>query len=504
MLFHSTDFLFLFLPVAFGVYLALTRWGRPRWALAWLSLASLFFYAWWKPPYVVLVLASIVFNHTLCTLMHRGDRATLAVRRRFLLPLGIVGNLGALAYFKYANFFVTTTNALAGTHFQFDHVILPLAISFFTFTQIAYLADVASGRAPRYHFLEYTFFVTFFPHLIAGPIVRHAEIMPQVAAEAHLAVAWRNIEVGATIFTIGLFKKMVLADGSAGYASPFFDAVHGGTWLTTSDAWVGSLAYAFQLYFDFSGYSDMATGLARLFGFKFPINFDAPYRAVNIIEFWRRWHITLSRFLRDYLYIPLGGNRGGRWVRYRNLFITMTLGGLWHGAGWTFVIWGMLHGVYLGINHAYSILMADRRPSFVPPALSRCIAWALTMLAVVIGWVFFRSADLPTALRVLTMMAGCGPDLTFEYEHPLGLAFLSPARLIWLGSLLLVIVFAPTTQQYMARFEPALESASSPPQWLHPVWCPSLRHGLLLGAMLFLIARKYFVLAPTEFLYFNF
>ncbi len=505
MLFHSTDFLFLFLPATFAGYLLLAYWRLPRIAITWLSLASLVFYAWWKPPYVGLVLVSILFNYGICAMLHAARKHPAAYGRRFWLGLGVLGNLGALGYFKYANFFISTAGALIGSHFEFGRVILPLAISFFTFTQIAYLVDVANGRAPRYGFLEYAFFVTFFPHLIAGPIVRHGEIMPQVAAEAHLRVAWRNLEVGATIFVIGLFKKMVLADGSAVYATPFFDAVADGRWFFTRDAWVATIAYSFQLYFDFSGYSDMATGLARMFGFRFPINFDAPYRATNIIEFWRRWHITLSRFLRDYLYIPLGGSRGGYWLRYRNLFVTMALGGLWHGAGWTFVIWGMLHGLYLGVNHAVRTA-SERylRPGLTASPLATAGGWCLTLFAVLIGWVFFRAADLPTALRVLQMLVGAGPELTQTELHPLGDAFMGPARLIWLAALLAVVLLAPTTHQYMARFEPALESASRPLRWFHAEWRPSMRHGLVLGIMLFFIFRKYFVLAPTAFLYFNF
>jgi hypothetical protein len=235
------------------------------------------------------------------------------------------------------------------------------------------------------------------------------------------------------------------------------------------------------------------------------VNFDAPYRATGIIEFWRRWHITLSRFLRDYLYIPLGGSRGGVWMRYRNLFVTMTLGGLWHGAGWTFVIWGGLHGLYLGINHGFRNLVEGRvtLPKLLSP-FAAASGWAATMFAVVLGWVFFRSADLDTALRVLKMMAGAGPTIPATHEHPLGEAFLGPLRLIWLGGLTAIVLLAPTTQQYMARFEPALETASRPSRWLRTEWRPSLRHGIVLGAMLFFIIRKYFVLAPTEFLYFNF
>ncbi len=268
---------------------------------------------------------------------------------RGALVVGIAFNLGTLGYFKYFNFFVETANVVFNAGFNFDEIILPLAISFFTFQQITFLVDAYRGKACDYNFLHYALFVTFFPQLIAGPIVHHAEMMPQFLKRKTGGLSNASIAVGGSIFLLGLFKKVVLADNVAAYATPVFAAASAGQELTLIESWGGVLAYTFQLYFDFSGYSDMAIGLARMFGIVLPLNFNSPYKAASIIDFWRRWHMTLSRFLRDYVYFPLGGSLRGRMKRHINLMITMLLGGLWHGAGWTFVVWGGLHGIYLMI-----------------------------------------------------------------------------------------------------------------------------------------------------------
>ncbi len=331
MLFNSLVFIFCYLPLTLGGFFILGR-RSPLAAAAWLALASLFFYGWWNPVYVGLLAASMVFNYALGVRIVRGARG--------LLTFAIVSNLALLAYYKYANFFVDNLNAAAGTGISLGTIILPLGISFFTFTQIAFLVDAYQGKAREYSFVHYCLFVTYFPHLIAGPILHHAEMMPQFAQRQTYRPDYDKLAAGVTLFVLGLTKKVLIADEVGGYVAPFFDAARSGAALTFLEAWCGALAYTFQLYFDFSGYSDMAVGLSLMFGVRLPINFHSPYKAVNIIEFWRRWHMTLSRFLRDYLYVPLGGSRKGPARRYINLLLTMLLGGLWHGAGWTFVLWG--------------------------------------------------------------------------------------------------------------------------------------------------------------------
>jgi D-alanyl-lipoteichoic acid acyltransferase DltB (MBOAT superfamily) len=344
MLFNSLPFVFCFLPIVVMGFFVLGR-RSPAAAAAWLTLASLFFYGWWNPAYVGLLMGSMIFNYWLgVRIVHsvHAQSASALLRARRLLIAAIAVDLLLLGYYKYANFFVENLNAPLGTQISLGAIILPLGISFFTFTQIAFLVDAYQGKAREYSFIHYSLFVTYFPHLIAGPILHHAEMMPQFAQRETYRPDYDKIAAGVTLFVLGLAKKVLIADDVGGYVAPFFDAARSGAPLTFLEAWCGALAYTFQLYFDFSGYSDMAVGLSLMFGVRLPINFHSPYKAANIIEFWRRWHMTLSRFLRDYLYVPLGGNRKGAARRYINLFITMLLGGLWHGAGWTFVMWGSI------------------------------------------------------------------------------------------------------------------------------------------------------------------
>ncbi|MGC1480128.1 MAG: MBOAT family O-acyltransferase [Chthoniobacterales bacterium] len=495
-LFHSTEFLFGFLPLTWLGFWAVTKWGSARAACAWLATASLVFYAWWNPPYVVLMLSSIGVNFGIGRAVRPRPVGDGKRWRAGVLWLGLALNVGALGYFKYANFFVENLGGILGASLTFERVILPLAISFFTFQQVAYLVDSYRGQTPRYGFFEYAFFVSFFPQLIAGPIVQHHEVLPQIEGERWRPVRIENWQVGITIFVIGLFKKMVLADGCAEYANPLFNHAAEGNALGFAGAWVAALAYSFQLYFDFSGYSDMAIGLARTFGIVLPVNFCAPYRATSVIEFWRCWHVTLSRFLRDYLYFPLGGNRGGVFLRSRNLLVTMLLGGLWHGAGWTFVVWGAMHGIYLVINHGLRRL--GLRVSRV-----RVLGWAVTMLAVVVGWVVFRADSLGTAGRILASMAG-GLPTDEAGEAQLRSVFDGVGAWSWFLLVTAIALIAPTTQSYLRNFVPALNvGASGSARWL-PAWRPTAVHGLFVGGLVFVIFRRYFTLAPTEFLYFNF
>src|SRR6195952_4224997 len=377
MLFSSYAFLFQFLPVV-ALAFAMARRVSPRCGIWALAFASLIFYGAWKPVYLLLLLASVGSNFALGLWMED------PLRRRAIGTIGVALNLALLCYFKYTNFILDSLNALTGAPLPFLDIILPLGISFFTFQQIAYLVDVMRGAKVERDIVSYTLFVSFFPHLIAGPLVHHAEMIPQFkrGRSGRSAVLAAR---GLALFAAGVFKKVVIADNLAQFVTPVFAHLDAGGGVTTEWAWLSTLAYTLQIYFDFSGYSDMAVGLALLFGIRLPVNFRSPYKATSIIEFWRRWHITLSRFLRDYLYIPLGGNRLGEIRRYLNLLVTMLLGGLWHGAGWNFLIWGGLHGLYLCINHVWQAWRVGRSSESSP--FVKAISWAITFAAVVLAWV---------------------------------------------------------------------------------------------------------------------
>jgi len=408
LLFNSFEFIFLFLPVTTLLYFSIARLANAEAAIGVLVAASLLFYGYWNPPYLLLILFSIGFNYLWGRLLIGRQGAA----GKTLLIVGVACNLSLLGYFKYANFFVDNLNLVLGTDWNLQRIFLPLAISFFTFQQISYLVDAWQGKTREYSFLHYSLFVSFFPQLIAGPIVHHREMLPQFGERRNARPHWENFAVGISIFSIGLFKKTVIADSLSQFVGPVFDDPNALADLELFTAWGSTLAYTFQLYFDFSGYSDMAVGCARLFGIRLPVNFFSPYKAANIIDFWRRWHITLSRFLRDYLYISLGGNRKGPARRYVNLFLTMLLGGLWHGAGWTFVIWGALHGAYLIVNHAWAYLAAAAGLRLGGHRLYRGAAWLLTFLAVTLSWVYFRAPSVEHAHRILGALVGLhGADL---------------------------------------------------------------------------------------------
>lgn len=393
MLFNSYEFLFAYLPIVFAGFFFLARFGQQVSGL-WLVLASVFFYGWWSPKYIGLLLLSIVFNFGMGVLIGRA-RAQGGQQSRLFLIFALVINLSVLGFYKYINFLLGAVNDLAGSAWPVMDILLPLGISFFTFTQIAFLVDVYRGEVKEYSFVHYALFVTYFPHLIAGPVLHHGQMMPQFARRATYRIQPDQIAMGLSIFAVGLVKKIMLADPLALYANAVFTAAGQGVAPNMAEAWTGALAYTLQLYFDFSGYSDMAIGLSKLFGINLPVNFNSPYKASNIIDFWRRWHMTLSQFLRDYLYIPLGGGRSGRISRYINLMVTMLLGGLWHGANWTFVVWGGLHGLFLMINHGWRALF--------PQSASTWRVWhvALTFICVVLAWVIFRAENWQEAWQVI-------------------------------------------------------------------------------------------------------
>jgi D-alanyl-lipoteichoic acid acyltransferase DltB (MBOAT superfamily) len=523
MLFNSFPFILAFLPITLAVYFLADRLPDRRWALVWLLVASLFFYGWWSPANLWIIVASICFNYFVAM---RAIRPAPQPRRKWYLGLGIAANLSLLGYFKYANFLLANYAALSGTAVPLAHIVLPIAISFFTFQQIVFLVEAYRGQAGDYDFLHYALLVTFFPHLIAGPIVQYREMLVQIKRPARGRFALSHFAVGTTIFVIGLAKKVVIADGVAPFANGVFNAAHAGISPTFFEAWTGALAYTFQLYFDFSGYSDMAIGLARMMGIRFPMNFNSPYKATNIIDFWRRWHITLSRFLRDYLYIPLGGNRKGPIRRHLNLFATMLLGGLWHGAGWTFVIWGGLHGIYLVVNHAWQGargMLGLTRPS----AAGRAAARAVTFLVVVVAWVFFRAQSFGAAATMLkSMFLGNGLSLSASAArrvgalHPLGSLVglkadgMFPNGLVeghiampWLVALALIAWFAPNTQELLARYRPALgfpapDARGARFPWLE--WRPSYAWSLALGLIAAAAIMNLWIGNNAEFIYFQF
>jgi alginate O-acetyltransferase complex protein AlgI len=527
MLYNSYQFIFLFLPVVFAGFFLIAR-NSHQLAALWLAGASLFFYGWWNPVFITLLLASIGFNFWMGSLIDNA-RIQSVKKARNLTAFAIIANLGLLGYFKYTNFFIATVNGVAGTHLGLVDLVLPLGISFFTFTQIAFLVDVCRGIARERNLIHYLLFVTYFPHLIAGPVLHHKQMMPQFAAKKTYRISSDNVAIGLTFFAFGLCKKVLLADSIAPIANGVFDAAQRGENIMLFDAWVGALAYTMQLYFDFSGYSDMAIGLSRLFNIRLPLNFNSPYQSTSVIEFWRRWHMTLSTFLRDYLYVPLGGNRAGPTRRYVNLMTTMLLGGLWHGANWTFVVWGGLHGVFLVINHLWRGLWQKAGLRRVGPAwLGRGLAWAVTFLSVVVTWVFFRADDFGAANVMLAAMAGMhGATIGIAFEHaawaqwiahtfgvhfellgflPLatGASGLSVAEAGMLLICACVIAWCmPNTQQVLADFEPALDAVKPASLRFVNFWHSDSVYwrvsvGLLFGCAIFAINRQ------STFLYFQF
>lgn len=398
MLFNSYEFIFLFLPITFGIYFWLNAKRLTQASKGWLVFASLFFYSWWNIIYLPLILGSILFNFTVGSTISKMEGSQSSrkqgVSRKALLVFGIASNLLLLGYFKYMDFFIANANTFLNTRWELMAIVLPLGISFFTFTQIAYLVDAYRDEVKEMDYLNYTLFVTFFPHLLAGPILHHKEMMPQFDTLKNKVLNYKNISIGLFVFSIGLFKKVVIADTLALSANAGFDTAQT---LNLIEAWATSLSYTFQLYFDFSGYTDMALGVALLFNIRLPINFNSPYKALDIQDFWRRWHITLSRFLRDYIYIPLGGNRNGNFATYNNLMLTFILGGLWHGAGWTFVFWGFLHGAALVLHRFWKQLGLS---------MHNLLAWFITFNFINIAWIFFRAKEWEDALKVLKGMMG--------------------------------------------------------------------------------------------------
>lgn len=392
MLFSSSEFIFLFLPITFFIYFLLNRISNHLVGKSWLCISSLFFYGYWDASYLPLLLTSIIFNFFIGAFLSRGKENGMHFMRKYSLILSISLNLLVLGYYKYANFFIENINSLSGSEYTIKAIVLPLGISFFTFTQIAFLVDSFMGKAKEYDFINYTLFVTFFPHLIAGPILHHGEMMPQFKDKNNNRINYKNVICGLMIFSIGLIKKVIVADTFATFAERGYTQ---GYVYDFYNSWATSLSYTFQLYFDFSGYCDMAIGAALLFNVMLPINFNSPYKALDIQDFWRRWHITLGRYLRDYVYIPLGGNKVSPFRNYLNLFVTFTIAGLWHGASWMFVLWGAMHGLALIIHRVWK---------YAGLTMPKYLAWFTTFMFVNISWIFFRSPNLDTATDIIKNM----------------------------------------------------------------------------------------------------
>jgi alginate O-acetyltransferase complex protein AlgI len=497
MLFTSGTFLFLFLPITLALFFASARiFGRSAAAL-WLGLASLFFYGYWMPVYVILLITSIIANYFMGSLM-LASRTSSSASSRAILITAITLNLSVLAYFKYADFFIETINGASGVHLPLLHVVLPLGISFFTFTQIAYLADVHAGKVADRNPAHYLLFVTYFPHLIAGPVLHHSEMMPQFRRPAIYQPILENFAVGFAFLTLGLIKKILIADSVAPVANDLFDNPHS-QMLGIGHTWIGVLAYTFQLYFDFSGYSDMAIGLSLLIGVQLPYNFNSPYKARSIIDFWHRWHMTLSRFLRDYLYFALGGNRKGKFRRHVNLMTTMLLGGLWHGASWTFVVWGGLHGMYLMVNHGWRYLTArsDAPTDGARNSAGRFVlqfsSVLITFFCVAIAWVFFRAKTVSSALLIVSSM----------FQEPVGARVsIGDWRVVpWLLALFALLLLVPNSQQVINdRIRAKLPRVREYP-WSRELFAFAVGIELVAIVLLALISSRREL---TEFIYFNF
>lgn len=390
MLFNSYEFIFLFLPITLILYFTLNRFGKNELAKGWLVIVSLYFYSYFNRRYLILIIISILLNYGVGKKL--SDNKTDIIIRKLLLIIGIVFNLGALGYFKYYDFFVSNINTLFGTDIKLLHIMLPLGISFFTFQQLSFVIDMYKRFNIIYSFIDYCLFVTFFPQLIAGPIVLPTEMLPQFETEENKRVNWENMNRGLYVFSIGLAKKVIIADTIANFVNVGFDMMES---LNFVEAWLTSISYTLQLYFDFSGYCDMAMGIALMFNIGLPLNFNSPYKSTNIQEFWKKWHMTLGRFMTNYLYIPMGGNRKGEIKTLRNLFIVFLASGIWHGAGWNFIIWGMLHGICILIHRIWK--NSGRK-------MNKFVGWFITMNLVNIFWVFFRATNLHDAIKVIKGM----------------------------------------------------------------------------------------------------
>lgn len=447
MLFNSPVFLFAFLPCALLAYWIAHRVHGVKSAQWVLLFASCVFYGAWDWRYLLLLAAGLCFNFWMGDILSRRPS-------KLILCVGVAVNLAALGYFKYTDFFIASMNRLLGADYALLHIILPLGISFFIFQKIAYLVDCHRGLVADRDPLHFAIFVMFFPQLIAGPIVHHAEFTPQLQRTRLLPDA-SMVSAGLFLLAVGLFKKVVIADWLGEYvAQPF---AHAGQ-LQFLEAWTAALAYSLQLYFDFSAYSEMAMGLALLFGLRLPINFNSPYKAASVAEFWRRWHITLGRFLRDYLYIPLGGSHHGKRRAALAALVVMLLGGLWHGAGWTFILWGLMHGLYLAMHRLWSSRFTLPRP----------VGIAVTFSAILFAWVMFRAATVHDAISIWQAMLGLKgfvlpPALYSSLPYPFSVRFspfINGIEVWFMACLLAFTMLAKNSHEVLSSDVPTRRSAA--------------------------------------------
>ncbi|VAW91960.1 Probable poly(beta-D-mannuronate) O-acetylase [hydrothermal vent metagenome] len=519
MLFNSYEFIVLFLPISLIIFFVLGRYYSNHYAIFWLVATSLFFYGWWNPNYLILICLSIIINYIIGLLITRYNGLGSNNKPLFFVVLGVSFNLLLLGYFKYSNFFLNTINYTVGFDWNLHNVLLPIGISFFTFQQIAYLVDTKTNKTSEHNFLHYSLFVVFFPQLIAGPIVHHRQMLPQFTNRETYSPTFQNISVGSTIFIIGLFKKVVIADNIAVYVNPVFDMAETGQAINFFQTWTATLGYSLQLYFDFSGYSDMAIGLARLFGVKLPINFYSPYKATSIIDFWQRWHMTLSRFLRDYVYIPLGGNRKGPRRRYINLMLTMVIGGLWHGAAWTFVAWGALHGVFIIINHLWTKIALF--PTNINRWWSVLMARMITFLLVSIAWILFRAESFVGVAEIYKGMFNLPISLLDKFGDSLlilndiGFSFidsdvglLNGINFLFLVVAVIALWILPNTQELMSNYDPAYDYQEKNKMFNQftfikkLLWYPNVAWSLYISILF--ICSFLSLTQVSEFLYFQF
>jgi alginate O-acetyltransferase complex protein AlgI len=518
MLFNSIVFIFAYLPaVLIGYYLICASPIRAA-RLHFLAAASLFFYGYWAPKYVLLLLFSMTVNYLIALFIRRYD--SNAAARRGAVLFGLVFNLSLLFYFKYFNFFIDNVNAVFGTDVEIARIVLPLAISFFTFQKIAFLFDLYRRRIQLGSIGDYTAFVLFFPQLIAGPIVHYSELAPQLKDPPRMNAVTRNILFGLIIFGIGLFKKTVLADTFALYASPMFNAAADGTAPDFFGAWTAAFAYTLQIYFDFSGYSDMAIGLARMFGVQLPLNFHSPLRSNNMSELWRRWHMTLSRFVQNYIFQPIQvpmarlaaertKTRFGMFALSTAVptFLSMLIIGVWHGAGWNFLIFGALHGSYVVANETWTFLRRKhRKKGAVRPLYQTVAARVLTVVAFVLATVPFRARDVGVTLDFFAAMLPVTGLQAGGFDWAQAVPFGVSGALAVLVVGYAIVSIAPNTQQFMSRVEPALEwdkwsKVDTPPVRL--TWRPTIGWTAL-AAVFFFLGVAFISRGTTEFIYFNF
>lgn len=510
MLFNSYIFLLLFLPaVILGCISPLLK-SHPERRAGWLVLCSLIFYAWWEPCYLLFLFSSLFTNYFIVKKIQSTDTH---LKTSYWLLIGITFNLCTLFYFKYVNFFLEILTYFQIVNSSAPQWALPLAISFVTFQQIAFLIDTYRKPQQECPFLYYLLFITFFPQLIAGPIVYFSKIIPQYSKKICLLVTPHSLTIGLAIFCFGLFKKVIIADSFAPYSQALFmGAAQHNITLSFIEAWGGALCYTFQLYFDFSGYSDMAIGLGRIFNVKLPINFNSPYKAKSIIEFWHRWHITLSDFLKNYLYISLGGNRKGILRKHFNLLVTMMLGGLWHGAGLNFIIWGAIHGSGLILNHLWRSSHLYVTAKWTSSYIYQYLCMAFTFVFVVYAWVFFRATDIQSAMKIVHAMSDINgliiPEHYLSFINSLGMTthflngrigdiplFQGTKELLMIGSGLCLAWFLPNTQQIFSR-----KSFSTTLTLLH--WSPTIWWSSLLAMMTVLVLLN--LNKMSTFLYYQF